>query len=199
MTTRPTGGNPTNDAQMRPFMARSTQMGVRTHQWVVIDLDSRSSVGWNWRDPKPPEPMNTSSKSPVAWTLPADIPPAFALPQEFRQSLPAEVQAWLASVEKRIDGMTFSRIEEEADKLAGEDSPEAGKLFWLGRRLFYTRMQQIVDIMFPGQGVEVGVNLLWPQTWNELPGGAVSNAVCDGENINGCCLSNLKEAGFAVD
>jgi len=141
---------------------------------------------------------NKTDSNPKAWTLPSELPPAFALPQEFRQSLPDEVQEWLASVEKRIDGMTLRRLEEEADRLAGPDSPEAEKLYRLGRRLFYARMQQIADIMFPGQGVEVGVDLLWPQTTNTLPGGAVSDAVYDGENINGCCLSQLEKAGFAT-
>lgn len=35
--------------------------------------------------------------------------------------------------------MTLERIEQEADRLAGEDSPEAEKLYRLGRRLFDTR------------------------------------------------------------
>jgi hypothetical protein len=59
--------------------------------------------------------------------------------------------------------VTFDRIEREADELAGEDSPEAERLYRLGRRLFYARMQEIVDIMFPGKGIEVGINLLWPR------------------------------------
>jgi hypothetical protein len=139
--------------------------------------------------------MKTNSE---AWTLPAEFPPAFALPEQFRQSLPVEVQQWLDSVEKRIDGMTIGRIEREADELAGEDSPEAGRLYRLGRRLFYARAQQILNIMFPGQGVEIGVDLLWGQVTNELPGGAVSDALMDGENINGHCLTDLKAAGFAV-
>jgi hypothetical protein len=55
-----------------------------------------------------------------------------------------------------------------------------------------------VDIMFPGQGVEVGIDLLWGDVTNELPGGAVSDALMDGENINGNCLRQLQAAGFAV-
>jgi len=94
--------------------------------------------------------------------------------------------------------LSLQRIELEADKLAGPDSPEAEKLYRLGRRLFYVRMQQIVELMFPGQGVEVGVDLLWLQTVNTLPGGAVSDAVMDGEGINDCCLSQLAKAGFAT-
>jgi hypothetical protein len=143
--------------------------------------------------------MKTNPENPQGWTLPAELPNAFALPVEFRQTLPAEVQEWLDSVEKRIDGMTVARIEAEADKLAGEDNPEAERLYRLGRRLFYTRCQQIVDIMFPGQGVEFGVDLLWMQVTNELPGGAVSDALMDSENINGNCLIELKRAGVAVD
>jgi hypothetical protein len=58
-------------------------------------------------------------------------------------------------------------------------------------------MQQIVDIMFPGQGVEVGIDLLWGEVENELPGGAVSDALIDGENINRNCLIDRTEAsGF---
>jgi hypothetical protein len=142
--------------------------------------------------------MKTNPENPKDWTLPAELPPAFELPTQFRQSLPAEVQEWLNSVEKRIDGMTLDRIEEEADKLAGEDSPEAGKLYRLGRRLFYTRSQQLVDIMFPGQGIEFGVDLLWGQTDNVLPGFAVTDAVIDGNNVNQDCLRQLKQAGFDV-
>lgn len=74
---------------------------------------------------------------------------------------------------------------------------QTSNLYRLGRRIFYVRMQQIVDIMFPARGVEVGVDLLWAQT-NTLPGGAVSDALMDGENINRNCLSELKAAGFAV-
>jgi hypothetical protein len=133
--------------------------------------------------------MEPNPENPKDWTLPAELPIAFALPVEFRQSLPAEVQEWLASVEKRIDGMTLGRIEREADELAGEDGPEAGKLYRLGRRLFYTRCQQILDIMFPGRGVEVGVDLLWLRDKSTLPGGAVSEMVMDGENINSVDLS----------
>src|ERR1700675_1412704 len=65
----------------------------------------------------PPEPMKTNTEG---WTLLAELPPAFALPNEFRQSLPAEVQEWLDSVERRIDGLTLDRIREEADQLLYE-------------------------------------------------------------------------------
>jgi len=137
--------------------------------------------------------MNTN---PVGWTIPAELPPAFALPKEFRKSLPNEIQQWLNSVEKRIDGLTLRRIEEEATELYDahgtdivETSTGEDDLYRLGRRLFYTRMQEIVDIMFPGRGIEVGVDLLWMQGMDEVPGGAVSDAVADGENINRVDLS----------
>jgi hypothetical protein len=39
--------------------------------------------------------MKTNAES---WTLPAELPAAFALPKEFRESLPEDVQQWLASV-----------------------------------------------------------------------------------------------------
>ena len=137
--------------------------------------------------------MNTN---PVGWTIPAELPPAFALPKEFRKSLPNEIQQWLNSVEKRIDGLTLRRIEEEATELYDahgtdivETSTGEDDLYRLGRRLFYTRMQEIVDIMFPGRGIEVGVDLLWMQDMDEVPGGAVSFAVADGENINRVDLS----------
>jgi hypothetical protein len=136
------------------------------------------------------------------------IPPAFKLPPQFQQSLPSEVQEWLASVEKRIDGMTLDRIEEEANRLddtldeaPGVDAdpePISGELYRLGRRLFYTRMQQIVDIMFPDEGVEIGVDLLWEQTTNELPGAAVTNAVINGNGYNTDCLKQLKHVGFTL-
>jgi hypothetical protein len=139
-------------------------------------------------------PENSGNFAPI----PSELPPAFSLPQEFRQSLPAEVQEWLNSVEKRIDGLTLDRIQEEAEEFCEEDPHHAFMLYRLGRRLFYTRMQQIVDIMFPQEVVEIGVDLLWTQTIGTLPGGAVTNAISDGENINGDCLRQLQAAGFAV-
>jgi hypothetical protein len=141
--------------------------------------------------------------NPDGWTIPAELPPAFELPQHFRQSLPTEVQEWLDSVEKRIDGLTLKRIQKEAFKLYDEKGPNITEgslddddLYRFGRRLFYVRMQQILNIMFPGQGVEVGVDLLWMQDKNTVPGGAVSEAVIDGENINSVDLSG---AGVEAD
>jgi hypothetical protein len=141
--------------------------------------------------------MKTNPENLKDWTLPAEIPPAFALPQSFRQSLAPEVQEWLNSVEKRIDGLTLERIADEAEELAEEDS-RADTLYLLARRLFYNRMQQIVDIMFPDQDIEIGVDLLWGQTDNVLPGFAVSDAVINGEGINTGCLRRLKKAGFTL-
>jgi hypothetical protein len=141
--------------------------------------------------------MKTNPENFQDWTLPVEIPSAFALPEQFRQSLPAEVQEWLASVEKRIDGMTLGRIEDEAEDLVEKDC-RGLVLYQLGRRLFYTRMQQIVDIMFPEEGVEIGADLLWTQNKDTLPGGAVSDAVVNGDGINTGCLKELKEAGFSV-
>jgi hypothetical protein len=136
--------------------------------------------------------------NPESWTLPMDLPAAFALPQEFRQSLQAEAQEWLNGSEKRIDGLTLDRIQEEAEEEAEGDSVARDTLYLLGRRLFYTRMQQIVELMFPEHDVEVGIDLLWTQTTNELPGAAVSNAVINGEGLNTGCLRRLERAGVAL-
>lgn len=139
--------------------------------------------------------------NPEGWTLPVELPPAFALPQEFRQSLPPQVQEWLNSVEKRIDGMTLEYIKNEADELCEEGEYLGGSfmLYRLGRRLFYTRCQQLIDIMFPQEVIEFGVDLLWGQADNMLPGAAISDAVADGEGLNTNCLSYLKDVGFAVE
>lgn len=47
-------------------------------------------------------PMNNKSNS-EGWTLPAELPCAFELPEQFRQTLPPQVQEWLNSVQKRIE------------------------------------------------------------------------------------------------
>ena len=150
--------------------------------------------------PTPPMNMKTN---PESWTLPGEFPNAFELPQQFRKSLPQIVQEWLNSVEKRIDGMTLGRIEAEANKVYDEHGPNVtdgslddSDLYRLGRRLFYTRMQQILNIMFPDQRVEIGVDVLWMQDKQTLPGGAVSEVVMDGENINSVDLS---AAGVEAD
>jgi hypothetical protein len=140
--------------------------------------------------------METNPENPPTWNLPAELPNAFALPAEFRQSLPAEIKEWLDSVEKRIDGMTLDRIEGEAGQLAGEDNPEGERLYRLGRRIFYARLQQIADIIFPGQGVEVGIDMICRETLNEFPGGTVSDAINSGEGLEGYSESELKTVGF---
>jgi hypothetical protein len=128
-----------------------------------------------------------------------ELPPAFAIPQEYRQSLPAEVQEWLASVEMRIDGLTLRRIEKEAEELAGDGSPEEGTLYRLGRRLFYNRMQQIFDLMLPGQHDEIGIDITWEETMDALPGWAVTDAVTKGYVFSDADLSQEERAGVEVD
>ena len=99
----------------------------------------------------------------------------------------------------------FDRIEEESkeglekpdgpldelEKLWPEDELD-GNLFGLGRRLFYDRGQQILDIMHPGREFWVGFDLNWQYCESDIPGAAVSNALFDGENINGHCLSVIE-------
>ena len=46
--------------------------------------------------------LKNDPENPERWTLPIDLPSAFALPQEFRQSLPDEAQEWLASAFDRV-------------------------------------------------------------------------------------------------
>jgi hypothetical protein len=43
--------------------------------------------------------------------------------------------------------------------------------------------------MHPGREIQAGFNLICQYCESEIPGAAVSNALCDGENINGHCLS----------
>jgi hypothetical protein len=133
--------------------------------------------------------MEPTPENLKGWTLPAELPNAFALPVEFRQSLPTLVQEWLDAVEKRIDGEADELYDTHGTDIAETSNAGAYDLYRLGRRLFYTRCQQILDIMFPGRGVEVGVDLLWLRDKSTLPGGAVSEMVMDGENINSVDLS----------
>ena len=58
--------------------------------------------------------------------------------------------------------------------------------------LFYHRTQQIIDIMHPGRELEVGIDLIWQYCESDIPGTAVSNALCDGENINERCQSVIE-------
>jgi hypothetical protein len=62
-------------------------------------------------------------------------------------SLPADVQTWLSSVEARIDGLHLEDIEEEAEQIAGGDPGRAKTLFRIARRMFYRRVEQIIAIM----------------------------------------------------
>jgi hypothetical protein len=51
---------------------------------------------------------------------------------------------------------------------------------------------RLLDIMHPGREVEVGIDLIWQYCESDIPGAAVCNALCDGENINGHCLSVMR-------
>jgi hypothetical protein len=146
--------------------------------------------------------MKTNPENPEGWTLPAGLPTTFSIPQPFRESLAPKIQEWLNSVEKRIDGLTLKRIEEEAYKLYDEEGPDITEdsldnddLYRLGRRIFYARMQQIIDIIFPDRCIELGIDVLWGQTTNVLPGWAVTDALMDGEGINSVDLSGAVAAG----
>lgn len=147
--------------------------------------------------------MNTKSNPEGTAGFPP-FPSPFEIPQEFRQTIPVNIQRWLADIERRIDGLTLDVIEKEAEQYVRSEfgdefgSEWAEPLYRLGRRAFYTRMQQIVDIMFPGQGIEVGIDLLWGQTTNDLPGSAVTTAVVNGEGLNTGCVRQLKKAGFKL-
>jgi len=51
---------------------------------------------------------------------------------------------------------------------------------------------QILDIMHPGREVGVGIDLIWQYCESDIPAAGASNALCDGENINGHCLSVIE-------
>jgi hypothetical protein len=46
--------------------------------------------------------------------------------------------------------------------------------------------------MHPGREIGVGIDLIWQYCESDIPGAAVSNALCNGENIYGPCLSVIK-------
>jgi len=46
--------------------------------------------------------------------------------------------------------------------------------------------------MHPGREVGVGIDLIWQYCESDIPGAAVSNALCNGENIYGPCLSVIE-------
>jgi len=103
---------------------------------------------------------------------------------------------WLSFID-RIEEQSKELLEkpngplDELEKLWPEDEVD-GNLFRLGRRLFYHRAQQILDIMHPGREAGVSIDLIWQYCESEIPGAVVSNALCDGENINGHCLSVIE-------
>jgi hypothetical protein len=109
------------------------------------------------------------------------IPSSFAIPREFRSTLPGDVQTWLDSVESRIDGLTLGRIQEEAKEITGQTG-DSRQLFKLGRRVFYDRMQHILDILHPG--LEVGIDILWNACSDDVPGSAVVWALNDFDGGN---------------
>src|SRR5271163_3467062 len=46
--------------------------------------------------------------------------------------------------------------------------------------------------MHPGPEAGVCINLIWQYCESDIPGAGASNALCDGENINGHCLSVIE-------
>ena len=66
-------------------------------------------------------------------------------------------------------------------------------LFLLGRRIFYNRCQQILEIMYPGREIEIGIDLIWQYNTSDIPGAVVSEALNDGDNINRHCMNLLME------
>jgi len=46
--------------------------------------------------------------------------------------------------------------------------------------------------MHPGREVQLGIDLIWRYCESDIPRAGVSNALCDGENINGHCLSVIE-------
>jgi hypothetical protein len=47
------------------------------------------------------------------------------------------------------------------------------EVYRIGRRVFFQRMPEIVDLMHPGSNLEVSIDLLWEQTLDQIPGDAV--------------------------
>jgi hypothetical protein len=52
--------------------------------------------------------------------------------------------------------------------------------------------RQILDIMHPGREIGVGIDLIWQYCESDIPGAGASNGLCDGENVNGHCLSVIE-------
>jgi len=120
------------------------------------------------------------------------IPSIFTIPADVRTALPGDVQTWLTSVETRVDGMTLPKIEKEAKGVAGSVG-DPKRIYRLGRRVFYARLQAIWDIMYPDSGLEVGIDLLCNPFGTDIPGAVVNNILFGEEPSNG---DVLQESGI---
>jgi hypothetical protein len=118
-----------------------------------------------------------------------ELPSLFAIPQEFRNSLPTQVQIWLGSAEGRIDGLHLEDIEEEAQQIASETG-NAGKLFRIARRLFFRRVEQIIRIMDPDTELELAIDLPFGEVYGETPGHAADRILGEYEESE-----RMEEAG----
>jgi hypothetical protein len=120
------------------------------------------------------------------------IPSIFELPESVRSTLPDNVKQWLTGLEARVDGLTIKRIEKEAKKLAGP-TEDWKKIYRLGRRVFYARLQTIFDIAYPDSNLEVGIDLIFRPYRTDIPGAAVDHIMFGEEPSNG---DVLEEAGI---
>jgi hypothetical protein len=120
------------------------------------------------------------------------IPSIFELPESVRSTLPDNVKHWMTGVEARVDGMTLPKIEKEAKKLAGP-TEDWKKIYRLGRRVFYGRLQAIWDIAYPDSGLEVGIDIICRPFWTDVPG-AVIDDILHGEEPSNSDV--LEEAGI---
>jgi len=101
-----------------------------------------------------------------------EIPSIFELPSDFLAKLPENIVRWLGALRQDIDGYDLERLKKQAEEIAGPTG-DAEKIYRIGRRAFYRRMQEIVDLMYSGSGLEVGIDLIWEQTSDQIPGDAV--------------------------
>jgi hypothetical protein len=46
--------------------------------------------------------------------------------------------------------------------------------------------------MHPGREIGLGIDLIWQYCESDIPGAGASNGLCDGENVNGHCLSVIE-------
>jgi hypothetical protein len=58
------------------------------------------------------------------------------------------------------------------------------KVYRLGRRLFYARIQEIFDIMYPDSGLEVGIDLLCNPCDCDIPGAVIDQILHNEEPDN---------------